>query len=121
MLNKYTNNILRCGTTGFNGITTSDHCWFFLDLSRDVLLKGKTTKFPSPFERQLKSNSPKSVRIYKHYIKQQIHKYNIESQIENVLIIGKQRMFTQDEEVNLNRIDQLITKIKLKEDQQLTS
>ena len=58
--------------TGFNDITPSDHCGFFLDLSRDVILKGKTTKFPSPFERQLKSNYPKYVRKYKHYLKQQI-------------------------------------------------
>ena len=83
--------ILRCGMTGFNDITTSNYYEFFLDLSRDVILKGKTTKNSSPFERQLKSNSPKSVRKYKHYLKQQINKYNIESQIENILIIGKQR------------------------------
>ena len=43
--------ILRCGMTGFNDITTSDHCGFFLDLSRDVLLKGNTTEIPSAFER----------------------------------------------------------------------
>ena len=58
--------ILGCGMTGFNNITTSDHCGFFLDLSRDVILKRKTTQISSPFERQLKSNSPKSVRKYKH-------------------------------------------------------
>ena len=54
--------VLRCGMTGFNDITTSDHCRSFIDLSRDVLLKGKTTKIPSPFEHQLKSNSRKSIR-----------------------------------------------------------
>ena len=32
--------VLRCGMTGFNDITTSDHCGFSLDLSRDILLKG---------------------------------------------------------------------------------
>ena len=74
--------ILRCGMTGFNDITTSDHCGFFLDLSRDVILKGKTATIPSPFEIQLQSKSPKSVRKYKHYLKQQITKYNIESQIQ---------------------------------------
>ena len=68
--------ILRCEMTGFNDITTSDHCRSFIDLSRDVLLKGKTTKIPSLFERQLKSNSPQSVKKYKHYLKQQINKYN---------------------------------------------
>ena len=31
--------VLRCGMTGFNDITTSDHCGFSLDLSRDILLK----------------------------------------------------------------------------------
>ena len=65
--------------TGFNDIATSDHCGLFLDLSRDVLLEGKTIKISSPFERQLKSNSPKYVRKYKQYLKQQINKYNIES------------------------------------------
>ena len=75
---------LRCGMTGFNDIATSDYCGFFLNLSRDILLKRKITKIPSPFERQLKSNSPKYVRKYKHSLKQQINKYNNESQIENI-------------------------------------
>ena len=100
--------------TEFNDITTSDHCGFFLDLSRDVILKGKTTQIPSPFERQLKLNSPKSVRKCKHYLKQQINKYNIESQIETKLKISKQRKLTKEEEVNINRIDILITKIMLR-------
>ena len=69
--------------TGFNDITTSDHCGFFLDLSRDVLLKGKTTSIPSPFERQLKSNSPKSVRKYKNYLKQQINTNGIQAHWPN--------------------------------------
>ena len=62
--------ILRCGMSGFNDITTFDHCGFFLDLSRDVILKGKITTIPSPFEHQLQSKSPKSVRKYKYYLKQ---------------------------------------------------
>ena len=86
--------ILRCGMTGFNDITTSDHCGFFLDLSRNVILKGKTTTLPSFFERQLQSKSPKSVGKYKHYSKKQINKYNIESQIKQILIISKQRKLT---------------------------
>ena len=100
--------------TGFNAITISDHYGFFIDLSRNVTLKGKTINIPSPFERQLQSKSPKSVRKYKHYLKQQIHKYNIESQIEHILIISKQRKLTQTKEINLNRMDQLIKKIMLK-------
>ena len=107
--------------TGFNNITTSDHCGFFLDLSRDVILKGKATQIPSPFERQLKSNSPKSVRKYKHYLKQQINKYNIESQIETILKISQQRKLTKEEEVNLNRIDQLITKIMLRAEKKINN
>ena len=55
--------------TIFNEVTTSDHYGFFLDLTRDVLIKGKTTTIPSPFERQLQSKSPTSVRKYKHYLK----------------------------------------------------
>ena len=51
--------VLRCGMTRFNEVTTSNHCGFFLDLTRDVLLKGKTTTIPSSFERQLQSKSPK--------------------------------------------------------------
>ena len=61
--------VLRCGMAGFNEVTTSYHCGFFLDLTRDVLLKGKTTTITSPFERQLQSKSPKSVRTYKYYSK----------------------------------------------------
>ena len=61
--------ILRCGMTGFNDITTSNHCGFFVDLSRDVILKGKTITIPSPFKRQSQSKSPKSVRKYKNYYK----------------------------------------------------
>ena len=100
--------------TGFNEVTTLDHCGFFLDLNRDLLLKGKTTTIPSPFERQLQSKSPKPVRKYKHYLKLIIIKNNIENQIEQLLTTGKQRKLTQAEEIDLNRIDQLITKIMLK-------
>ena len=57
--------ILRYGMTGFNDIITSDHYGLFIDLSRDVILKGKTTTIPSPFERQLQSKYHKSVRKYK--------------------------------------------------------
>ena len=59
--------VLRCVMTGFNEVTTLDHCEFFLDLTQ--VLKGKTTAIPLPFERQLQSKSPKSVRKYKHYLK----------------------------------------------------
>ena len=100
--------------TGFNDMTTSNHCGFFLDLTRDVLLKGKATTIPSPFKRQLKSKSPKSVRKYKHYLQKQVIKNNVEKQIEHILITSKQRKLTQEEEIDLNRIDQLITKIMLK-------
>ena len=83
--------------TGFNDVTTSDHCGLFLDLTRDVLLKGKTTTIPSPFECQLKSKSPKSVRKYKHYSQKQVIKNNIEKQIEHILITSKQRKLTQED------------------------
>ena len=73
--------VLRCGMTGFNEVTTSDHCGFFLYLTRDILLKGKITTIPSPFKRQLQSKSSKSVRKYKHYLEKQIIKNNIENQI----------------------------------------
>ena len=105
---------MRCGLTGFNDVTTSNHCGFFLDITRDVLLKGKATTISSPFERQLQSKSPKSVRKYKHYLQKQVIKNNIEKQIEQILLTSKQRKLTQEEERDLNRIDQLITKIMLK-------
>ena len=69
----------------------------------------------------MNSNFPNSVRKYKHYLKQQINKYNIESQIENVLIISKQRKLNNDEKVNLTRIDQLITKIMLKAEKKINN
>ena len=47
---------------GFNKITTSDYCELFIDISRDILLDDKLLFIPSSFERQLKSNSPKSVK-----------------------------------------------------------
>ena len=74
--------VLRCDMTGFNEVPTSDYYGFFLGLTRDVLFKGKTTTIPSPFERQLQLKSPKSVRKYKHHLKKQIIKNNIENQIE---------------------------------------
>ena len=51
----------------------------------------------------------------------QLIKYNIETQIEKILIIGKQRKLTKKEEVNLIRIDQLITKILLKSERRINS
>ena len=113
--------VLRCGLIEFNNITSSDHCGFFLDLSRDVLLKGKATTIPSPFEHQLQLKSPKSVRKYKDYLQKQVIKNNIEKQIEQLLIMGKQRKLTQEEETDLNRIYQLITKIMLKAEKSINN
>ena len=105
----------------FNEVTTSDHCGFFIDLTQNVLLKGKTTTILSPFERQLQSKSPKSVRKYKHYLKIMIIKNNIENQIEQLLTTGNKGKLTQAEEANLNRIDQPITKIMLKSEKSITN
>ena len=69
--------VLRCGMTGFNDVITSDHCGFFIDLTRDVLLKGKATTIPSPFECQLQSKSPKSVKKCEHYLKKQVIKITL--------------------------------------------
>ena len=57
--------VIKYGMTGFNEITTSDYCGLSLHIFRDVILKGKKTSIPSPFERQLYSKAPKSVRKYK--------------------------------------------------------
>ena len=43
---------LRYGMTGLNEVITSDHCGCFLGLTRDVLLKGKTTTIPSLFKQK---------------------------------------------------------------------
>ena len=83
--------------TGFNDVTISDHCGFFVDLTRDVLLKGKATTISPPFEHQLQLKSPKSVRKYKQYFKRQVIKNNIEKQNEHILTTGNQRKLTQAE------------------------
>ena len=40
--------VIKCGMTGFNEITTSDHCRLFLDISRDIILKEKNSFHPTP-------------------------------------------------------------------------
>ena len=82
---------------------------------------GKTTTIPSPFEHQLQSKSPTPVKKYKHYLKKVIIKNNIEKQIEQILTTEKQRKPTKVEEIDLNRIYQLITKIMLKAEKSINN
>ena len=54
-----------CGITGFNDITSSDHCGFFLDVESKALTNPQAISTPPPFERKLNSKSPKAIRTYK--------------------------------------------------------
>ena len=55
-----------CGMTGFNDITTSDHCGLYLDLQVEAISNPQNQSTTPPFERELNSKSPQAIRTYKN-------------------------------------------------------
>ena len=63
--------------TGFNDITSSDHCEFYLDVQSVVLINLQAISTPSPFERKLNSKSSQAVRTYKQHLKKKVEQMNV--------------------------------------------
>ena len=64
--------------TAFNELTTTDHRGLHLDLSYTKVMKQKLNEIPSPFDRQLQSKYPTSVRFYKTFLEKKITKQKLE-------------------------------------------
>ena len=58
-----------CGMTGFNDITSLDHCGFYLDVLSEAIKNSQDISTSSPFERNLNSKSPQAIRTTKVYEK----------------------------------------------------
>ena len=55
--------------TGFNAITTSDHCGLYLDLQVEAISNPQTQSTTSLFEQRLNLKSPQAIRTYKKILK----------------------------------------------------
>ena len=58
--------------TGFNDITSSDHCGFYLNVQSEAITNPQDILTPFPFERKLNSKSPQAIITYKKYMKTKV-------------------------------------------------
>ena len=89
----------------FNELTTTDHRGFHLDLSYTKVMKQKANELPSPFDRQLQSKCPTSVRLYKKFLAKKITTQKLEAKVSTLLTIDQQRTLTQEKDESLNKLD----------------
>jgi len=76
-------------------------------------MKQKANELPSPFDRQLQSKCPTSVRFYKKFLEKKITKQKLEEKVSTLLTIAHKRILTQEEDESLNKLDNQITTIML--------
>ena len=76
-------------------------------------MKQTANELPSPFERQLQSTCPTSVRFYKKFLEKKITQQKLEAKVNTLLTIAQQRTLTQEENESLNKLDNQITKIMI--------
>ena len=105
--------LIQCGMTAFNELTTTDHRGLHLDLSFNKVMKQKANEIPSPFDRQLQSKCPTSVRFYKTFLEKKITKQKLEEKVSTLLTIAQKRILTKEEDDSLNKLDNQITMIML--------
>ena len=113
--------LIQCGMTAFNGLTTTDHRGFRVDLSYNKVLKQKVIEHPSPFNRKLQSNCPTSVRFYKKYLEKKVTTQKLESKVNTMLTIAQKRKLTQEENEYLKQLDIQITMIMLNAENKINS
>ena len=58
--------------TGFNDITSSDHCGFYLNVQLEAITNPQDISTPFPFERKINSKSSQAIRMYKKYMKTKV-------------------------------------------------
>ena len=80
--------------TGFNDITSSDHCGFYLDVQSETLTNPQAISTPSPFERKLNSKSPQAVRTYKQHLKKKVEQNECEQKALKLMQIASKRKLT---------------------------
>ena len=98
--------------TAFNKLTTTDHRGIHLDLSYTKVMKQKVIEHLSPFDRQLQSKFPTSVRFNKKFLDKATTQKS-EAKVNAMLTIAQQRTLTQEEDESLNKLDNQITIIML--------
>ena len=97
----------------FNELTTTDRSGLHLDLSYTKVMKQKVIEHPSPFNRQLQSKCPTSVRFYKKFLEKKVTTQKLEANGSAMLTISQQRTLTRGENESLNKLDNQITMIML--------
>ena len=111
--------LIQCGMTAFNELTTTNHRGLHLDLSYTNVMKPKLIENPSPFNRQLQSKCPTSVRFYKKLLENNVTTQKLEAKVSAMLTIVQQRTLTQEEDESLNKLDNQITMIMLKAEKRI--
>ena len=96
--------LIQCGMTAFNGLTTTDHRGFCVDISYNKVLKQRVIKHPSPFNRKFQSNYSTSVRFYKKYLEKKVTTQKLESKVKTMLTVSQDRKLTQEENDYLNKL-----------------
>ena len=80
--------------TGFNDITSSDHCEFYIDVQSEALTNPQAISTPSPFERKLNSKSSQAVRTYKKHLKKKVEQNECEQKALKLMQIASKRKLT---------------------------
>ena len=96
--------LIQCGMTAFNGLTTPDRRGFHLDLSYNKVLKQKVIEHPSPFNRKFQSNYSTSVRFYKKYLEKKVTTQKLESKVKTMLTVSQERKLTQEKNDYLKKL-----------------
>ena len=99
--------------TGFNNITTSNHCGLYLDLQAEAIANPQNQSTTPSFERKLNSKSPQAIRTYEKSIKKKIEQNQYEKEVTRLMQIAGERQLTSQEEKELNQLDKQITQIMI--------
>ena len=84
--------------TGFDDITNFDHRGLWIDIQQDTTVNRVHSTSISPFQRELNSTLPHSVRKYKKYMKKKIETNQYEIKVSNLLDIANKRRLCDEEE-----------------------
>ena len=99
--------------TAFNELATTDYRGLHLDLSYTKVMKQKVLEHPFPFNRQLQSTCPTSVRFYKKFLEKKVTTQTLVAKVSATLTITQQRNLTQEEDESLNKLVNQIIMIVL--------
>ena len=105
--------ITQCEMTAFGELVSSEHRWLYIDLPTTSIEQHINDEIPSSFQKTLKSSCPRSVRVYKRHLENQITKNKILDKMKSLLTIVATRKLSAVEEKSLNNVYSSITQIMI--------